>query len=276
MTDAEVEARIQAFFDDNYELLKLEGGHSMTRDSLDTARLQVLMYWRKLREVATSVTETEVKLNLPGQTTPDGRPFGIEGVVDIVRENERTVMYDLKTHSPDQVRGNRDAYAQQLNVYAHIWQTLRGQPLDEQCVICTALPRDLREAALDEARNPAKLQHFLALWDPIIQIPSDARTVGETVHQFGAVVDQIEGGEFGPPPMQTLQAPAPGGRLAFARDICRNCDARFSCGSYRAYIRANARPGQFDRQFSQYLDDYGDDDERVLRRVTAVLEDDGA
>jgi hypothetical protein len=273
MTDDEIEKQIHAFFDDNYELLKLEGGYSMTRDSLEIARLQVLMYWRKLRAVATRVTETEVKLNLPGQTTPDGRRFGIEGVVDIVREDERTVMYDLKTHARESIEGNARQYAEQLNVYAHIWQTLRGQPLDEQSVICTQLPTALRDAARDEAPGSPRLAHHLNLWDPLVPIPADPNSVQETVRRFGAIVDQIERGEFRPPDPSVLAKAAPGGRLAFARDICRNCDARFSCGSYRAYIRGNAQKTQFDRQFTQYLDDYGEDDELVERRMAAVLED---
>ena len=271
MTDTEIEQRINEFFDDNYEMLKLEGGHSMTRDTLESARQQVLLYWRKLHDVATSVTETEVKLNLPGQITPDGRRFGIEGVVDIVREDDRTVMYDLKTHAPEQILGNRDSYAQQLNVYAHIWQTLRKQRLDEQCVICTQVPRDLRDAF--QYGDARRLQHYLDLWQPVIDIPADPGTVQETVHKFGAVVDCIERGDYAPPDVATLQAPAPGGRLAFARDICRNCDARFSCSAYRKYIRGSGHTGQADKQFKQYVEDYGDDDERVSRRVTALLSD---
>jgi hypothetical protein len=275
MTDAEIEERINEFFDANYEMLKLEGGHSMTRDTLESARQQVLMYWRKLRDVAASVTETEVKLTLPGQTTPDGRRFGIEGVVDIVREAGRTVMYDLKTHAAEQIRGNREAYAQQLNVYAHIWQELRAQDLDEQCVICTQLPRELREALSKPEVDERQVQHLLDRWEPLIDIPADSNTVHETVRKFGAVVDRIERGDYAPPPVSVLQAPAPGGRLAFARDICRNCDARFSCSAYRAHIAGGNRAGQFDKQFRQYLEDYGDDEERVMRRVAATLQDDG-
>lgn len=273
MNDAEIEQRIYDFFDDNYELLKLEGGYSMTRDSLETARLQVLMYWRKLRDVATRVTETEVKLNLPGQTTPAGRRFGIEGVVDIVREDERTVMYDLKTHSRESILGNEQLYAQQLNVYAHIWQELRSQKLDEQCVICTQLPAGLREAARDAGADPRRLAHFLDQWQPLVPIPADPNTVHETVQRFGEVVDRIESGAFEPPDATTLADPAPGGKLAFARDICRNCDARFSCSAYRLYIRGGARTGQFDKQFKQYLEDYGEDDDRIQRRFLADLED---
>ncbi len=56
------------------------------------------MYWKKLRHIAEKVTDTEVRLNLPNQTTPKGRGFCVEGVVDIVREDEKVTMYDIKTH----------------------------------------------------------------------------------------------------------------------------------------------------------------------------------
>ena len=97
-TQTDVEAKICRFFNDNFETLKLEGGHALAPDVKRTALQQVLMYWRKLHDIAEKVTDTEVKLNLPQQHTPAGRVFGIEGVVDIVRENDRIVMYDIKTH----------------------------------------------------------------------------------------------------------------------------------------------------------------------------------
>jgi hypothetical protein len=273
LTDAEIEARINVFFDLNYEMLKLEGGHSMTSDSLEMARVQAILYWRRLRDVATSVTETEVKLTLPNKRTPAGRKFGIEGVVDIVSEGGRTVMYDLKTHAPEQIRANSQPYAQQLNVYAHIWQMLRRQHLDEQCVICTQAPRELRDEMLKPQPDPRRLQGLLAQWNPFIEIEADAGSIDETVRAFGEVVDQIEDGAFGPPLPARLNKPAPGGKLPYARDICRNCDARFSCSAYRTYIKGSTSTSQFERQFKPYLEDYGEDDERILRRVTAQLDE---
>ena len=268
MTDEEIERRIAAMFDANYEQLKLDGGSSMTRESLDIARMQVIMYWRKLRDVAHNVAKTEVKLTLPEQSTPDGRRFTIEGVVDIVQSGERTVMYDIKTHSPDQVRGNQAQYAAQLNIYAHIWETLRGETLDAQYIICTQLPADLRDAARSRDQAPQRYERLLERWNPLIEIDADAMNVDRTIQEFGAVVDHIENGDFAPPPPSRLSEPAPGGRMAFARDICRNCDVRFSCSAYRAYLQSNARPGQFDAQFRQELQDYGDDDARMLHRLS--------
>jgi hypothetical protein len=66
-----------------------------------------LRYWQKLKHVAEKVTDTEVRLVLPHQQTPQNRRFNIEGVVDILRDEGRTIMYDIKTHDVDYVRENR-------------------------------------------------------------------------------------------------------------------------------------------------------------------------
>ncbi len=113
-TDAEIEKFISEALEQNFELLRLKSGHAIGADIKDAALNQALLYWRKLKDIATRVTETEVRLNLPGQTTPNKRKFGIEGVVDIVREGDLTVMYDIKTHDAEQVRGNIDGYEPSL------------------------------------------------------------------------------------------------------------------------------------------------------------------
>ncbi|NTV79743.1 MAG: hypothetical protein HGA25_11585, partial [Clostridiales bacterium] len=51
-------------------------------------------------------------------------------VVDIVRDDEETWMYDIKTHDPDFIAGNKTFYEKQLNVYSYIYQNLRGNQLD--------------------------------------------------------------------------------------------------------------------------------------------------
>jgi hypothetical protein len=79
-----------------------------------------------MKQVTENVTDTEVPLVLPNQKAPKGRHYNIEDVVDILRELGRTVMYDIKTQDAEYVRENRDLYEKQLNVYAHIWQELRG------------------------------------------------------------------------------------------------------------------------------------------------------
>lgn len=145
-------------FEENFQRLKFENGHGLSPEIKEGARRQVLAYWRKLKHVAETITDTEVRLNLPGQKSPRGRKFNIEGVVDIVREKGHTVMYDLKTHDPEYVKQNLIEYERQLNVYAHIWQNLRQQELNETAVIATRLPDSLDVAWRNRRRDPGGLR----------------------------------------------------------------------------------------------------------------------
>ncbi len=252
----EVEDFIRTAFEENFELLRLEGGHSLAADVKDTALQQVLLYWRKMREVAEHVTDTEVQLNLPQQETPKGRTFSIEGVVDIVREEDRTVMYDIKTHDVDYIHTHTEIYERQLNVYAHIWQNLRGeQPLDQTAVIATAYPETVKEALA--SGDETALVRALVNWNPLVVLPFNPDQVEETIMDFGCVVDAIEDSDFAPPPLEKLQSRYEGTRTLFATRVCRNCDARFSCSAYRQYaLQSRATTS---RQMQRYFSDLGND-----------------
>jgi len=254
-TDQEIEQRIREAFELNYEMLRLEGGHAITPDGKQLALNQVLFYWRKLRDVAERVTDTEVKLSLPEQRTPKGRKFSIEGVVDIVREEQETWMYDIKTHDPNYVKENLDLYEEQLNVYAYIWQTLRGQPLNHTAVIATSFPDGLNEAIKqgDERRIAAEVER----WQPLIEIPFNPSQVDQTIREFGAVVDEIEDGNFKPRSVKDLKEKIKGDNQIFATRVCRNCDARFSCDSYREYAMGTNTKAV--SAIKKYIDDLGND-----------------
>lgn len=262
----DIEARILEFFEENFEMLSMESGHSLSPDAKRAAQLQVLFYWRRLREVAEKVTDTEVRLSLPEQKTRKGRRFGIEGVVDIVREQDRTVMYDIKTHEAEAVRSNTEEYLRQLNVYAHIWQNLRKQRLDETAIISTAFPEAVREAL---NKTEEELEAELQKWEPLIPLPFDAARVQETIARFGEIVDKIEEGEFVPPSLDKLKTKQPGMKTIFAVQTCRNCDARFSCSAYRAYAQSSR--GAAESTFRQlFFDDYGTEEERNERVLAAL------
>jgi hypothetical protein len=239
-------------FERNYETLALESGRHIAPDAKEAALKQVLMYWRKLPGVATTITQTEVRLSLPNQRTSTGTVFTIEGVVDIIRDNDRTVMYDIKTHDIDAVRSNMELYQQQLNVYAHIWQTLRGQELEETCIIATAFPKAIREAVA--LGDDAKLERELTKWEPQLTIPFSQQTLEETIQKFTEAIEAIEAGQFAPPPVSRLRERLPEGRALFASRICGNCDARFSCNAYRAY--AEGERGNVADEF-EFYGDYG-------------------
>jgi hypothetical protein len=254
ITDGEVEERIREFFERNYDLLRQDGGHVLAEGARRQALEQSLLYWRKLRAIATSVTETEVKLALPGLATPKGRPFVLEGVVDIVREGDEVRMYDLKTHDDREVRAERELYEDQLNVYAHIWKGARGQSLNGTAIIATRLPPALREAL--RARDPQAINAAMALWNPIVDLRFDENEVARTVEDFGRCVDAIEDGEFAPLPADKLEEQRGTRRSkdhgdalgvgaervpTFAEIHCRNCDARFSCTSYDTYLKRQGK-----------------------------------
>lgn len=264
------EEELRKMFDENFGRLRVESGHSLGREVQAAAWLQVSRYWHKLRNIAESVTDTEVKLSLPNQKTPKGRIFCIEGVVDIVREGEKVTMYDLKTHELEFVRKNINDYRDQLNVYAHIWQNLRNEKLDETAVIATPVPNQVRDAL--ETEDPEKIAAAFTAWDPVVPVKFDAENVQKTISDFAKVVDQIEDHCFYPPPLSTLMQ-SDGQRGTFASRICRNCDLRFSCGSYREYARKYR-----DRGWTKFADFYDLEptDEESLARFIATAPDEGS
>ena len=250
--------QIKEFFEDNYEMLRIEGGHMITEDAKKQALNQVIYYYKRLKDVAERVTETEVKLALPDQITIKGRNFTIEGVVDIVREEKETWMYDIKTHDLNYVKSNKELYEKQLNVYAYIWQQLRGEQLDHTAVISTSIPNSLKEAIRSE--EPMRIEFELKNWDPLVNIPFSQERIQETINDFADVVDEIEDKNFKPAPTDKLNEKVTGTKTNFATRVCRNCDARFSCLSFRKFSLGSGVRSKF--TMKDYFDDFGTDGDR--------------
>jgi len=270
MSPKEIEERIIEMFEENYQSLQLAGGHALTEDIKQLALKQVIAYYRKLKHVAEKVTETEVKLTLPNEETPNGNKFNIEGIVDIVREDDEVWMYDLKTHDADYIREHTKFYESQLNVYAHIWQNLRKNHLDHTAIISTALPEKVRRAINLEIEHEDEKELELAFeaWNPVIDINYSQENVEETIKEFAEVVDNIEKRCFSAPDISILKEKVKGPNVQFATYVCRNCDARFSCSSYRDYIRQSGARSQSD--FWKYLEETGDaasNEERILANL---------
>jgi hypothetical protein len=258
MEDYQVIEKIKEYFEENYELMRLEGGHSITEDIKQLALTQVLYYFTKLRDVATKVTDTEVKLTLPDQKTTKGRSFTIEGVVDIVRDDDETWMYDIKTHDIAYIESNKALYGKQLNVYAHIWQELRGQQLNKTAIISTAYPEGLKQAHL--FNDQFRIQYELSKWKPLVDLEFEQEKVKDVINDFAEIVDCIEDKKFHPASVETLQEKKEGTNALFATRVCRNCDARFSCTSYREYAIGK---GKGERgNFKKYFDDFGSDTDK--------------
>lgn len=257
MTDAEIEEELKKMFAINYESLKLQGGHSLTPEVREAAWHQVLFYFKKLRkQVAEKITNTEVKLTLPEQETPAKRRFTIEGVVDIVVENDETWMYDLKSHEAGTIEKNKKTYEQQLNVYAYIWEHLHGNKLDHTAVISTVLPYGLRNALRERPHIPERIKSEMDKWNPVIPMDFNREAIENTIRDFGTAVDNIQSRNFKPVPPETLDTTTDG-KVKFVTRYCINCDGRFSCSSYRKYVTKIAGRSQAD--FKRYYSTYDDE-----------------
>jgi hypothetical protein len=260
-SSVDVSSFLQEAFDENYERLRLSTNQALSPAARENARRQVQLYWRKLSDIAKRITETEVRLALPAQTTPKGRSFVIEGVVDIVQESGHTVMYDIKTHEAEFVRKNRSLYTDQLNVYAHIWKELRGQPLDKAAVIATAIPESLKQAL--NSGDEDYILYEVQKWSPLVEIDFDETKVEETIQDFAETVDRIEDGDFTPPPAERLSERRHDQGALFATRVCNNCDARYSCPAYRMYITGSKKQEQI--SFRSYFMDAQSDASRSLK-----------
>ncbi|MEA3318666.1 MAG: PD-(D/E)XK nuclease family protein [Bacillota bacterium] len=251
MTEEEMLQFIEESFEDNYELLKLEGGHSLSPFVKRLALEQVKLYWQKMKPLAVNVSETEVKLTLPLQKTPKGRTYTVQGVVDVVREKDKTVLYDIKTHDVDFVSCNKGVYEGQLNIYAHIWRKNHGKELDGTAVIATGQTEELKRAY--QSKNPKRIQNALEQWSPEVPIEFSEEKVQNTIGSFSKVVDMIEEHQFAPPPIERLMTSVRNNKL-FVAHVCRNCDVRFSCDSYKEYAFKSMKTRN---DFLTYYDDYG-------------------
>jgi hypothetical protein len=256
---------IREAFENNFERLRFENGHALAPEVKERALEQVILYWRKLRDIAESVTDTEVNLQLPNQRTPKGRKFNIEGVVDIVREQGKTIMYDLKTHDAEFVKDNIDMYEEQLNVYAFIWRELRHQPLDEMAIIATQFPEPV--VAAIRSNDEAEITRALSAWTAVVPVPFNREKVDTTIHSFGETVDAIEERRFAPPGLNALRLTDEKGQM-FATRVCRNCDGRFSCDSYRSHATSSRRGDA--SMVRKYYADFGEETELEDRRDAGV------
>lgn len=259
MHENDIEIFIRESFEENYELLKLESGHALSPMVKESALLQVLEYWEKLQEIASEVTNTEIALNLPNQISPNGINYSIDGIVDIVRESDKVIMYDIKTHDSEYVRANLDLYEGQLNIYAYIWKELRSQSLDEMAIIATALPKKLTNAI--RSQNEIEIQKERELWKPVIDINFNKNRYSEIISFFGKTVDKIENKIFSPPSVERLRQNASERKIPFGTHVCRNCDARFSCTSYKQFYQ-HTDNGKRDIQFTKFIEDLGDESEQ--------------
>ena len=227
--------KIREFFEEDFNILRESAGHTISRNQKEMALQQVLCYWRKNRDIIQKMTRSEVKLNLPEQKTPQKKiPYTIEGVVDIVQEGDETWLYDLKTHPIEQIKGTPKNYKEQLSIYGYIWQKLQGNRLDNTAIISTPVPEDLQRALRHDDENA--VSRLMEKWEPIIPFGYSEDEVADIIEKFGNTVEKIENLEFAAPPVEVLNTRQDGMKSAFGTHVCRNCDVRYSCKSFREFI----------------------------------------
>ena len=230
-------------FENNKEIIRSETGRTLNRELSRAALIQILVYWYKLKDVANSVTETEVRLVLADQETDSGTKFNIEGVIDLVQDDEGYFMYDLKSIDRATVLDSLADFTQQLSLYAHIWDGLRDQKLSGASIITTALPSKFMEEIkplIDTneftADLESKILDILSEWEPVVDVDLSGGRLERFIDDFKSVVDSIENGEFCSPPAEKLLDEIEGTGRKFGSLVCRKCDARYSCNSYRKHI----------------------------------------
>ena len=114
-----------------------------------------------------------------------------------------------------------------------------GQPLDGSAIIATSYPDAVKRALA--GGDAAEIEAALADWQPLVDIPFDLAQVEHTIDAFGRAVDDIETGQFAPPPPSRLAEVIERGET-FATRVCIECDARYSCASYRRYAADGRGP----------------------------------
>jgi hypothetical protein len=237
MNTKDIEDFIKLRLKENLKLMQAETGQRVNQSVVIAAERQALAYWHTMHLLAVKITETEVKLSLPECSTPKGRTFTIEGVVDIVQEDSGMSIYDIKTMPRDYVENNKSKFAMQLNVYAHILGGLKGYKVKKAAVIATAPAEGLKRQFNRVDLPIDQFMNMLKSMNPFVDIPLNEYSISDTIRKFGEIVDRIHDGDFKPKSVGDLKRKdTEGGKTRqFGTDVCRNCDARFSCPSYREF-----------------------------------------
>ncbi len=255
----QLESLARERYEENYQRLKFDGGRALSPHIQRVGLAQVIMYIKKLLYIAETVTDTEVKLILPNKETKKGNKYSIVGVIDIIREQDSVTLYDIKTHDPNFINSNIDDFAEQLNIYAHVWQNIRGKEVNSAAIVATKIPKSLEQLAADYASKRITdqnvLQKEIDKWNPLVPIDDFTSKIDIAIRKFAEVVDSIEGGEFQPPGIQKLKKRTGKSDKTFATNVCNNCDVRFTCESYKKYtMEQKPRKGSFLQHLHQIIE----------------------
>lgn len=238
MSDVEIIKLIIEDFERNYSLMEYETGRALSPPLKKSALLQVILYWYRMKDVAEKVTETEVRLVLPLQVTPQNRKYNMEGVVDLISTEDGTFMYDIKSLDREAIIGQLSQFSEQLGIYAHIWQNLNNRSVDGASVISTAVPKEVSDQLVSlDLNSESNVRAAFGQWDPVVEVNVKKPEVAAITKKFGDVVDKISNKEFNPPNVFKLKSKSNGQDRDFGSLVCRKCDGRYSCESYRDYMK---------------------------------------
>ena len=94
----------------------------------------------------------------------------------------------------------------------------------------------------------------------MVDLEFDQLKVQDVIDDFAETVDCIEDKKFKPVPTEKLREKVEGTNALFGTRVCRNCDARYSCTSYRDYATSK---GKGERgNFKKYFNDFGTDTDK--------------
>ena len=231
MSDKELEEKLREFFESNYQVLKESSGHTINENMKERAFEQVLMYWRKHKEMVLDGDVSNVKITLSNQQTPNKKnPYSIEGRLDVLEKDGKISLFDVTTNSKEQIEDSIDSYREELNLFAYELERMQQGTVDDTFVLSTSIPRDVKHAL--KTNNAVELGHALENWDPVVPIQHDASTQEAALKKVGEVIEKINNCEFDPPPPSTLQKKFKDDKT-FYQHVCENCDIRKSCESFR-------------------------------------------
>ena len=165
--------------------------------------------------------QPEVKMRLSGLYSPDShRPYGIQGTIDLLRHDDEIALYDMKTQHPMQILEDWELLSHQLQIYAHMCQTLLGKAVNHARIVSTA------HHIYKNSQNNHR--------DSFMSVDVSPEAIQNALNHFGSVVEAIENQRFSPPPIHRLFSRS-GKNARFANQVCLECDLHPSCRSYQKY-----------------------------------------
>ncbi|MDI9348082.1 MAG: hypothetical protein QM538_06210 [Methylacidiphilales bacterium] len=245
-------AKIREYFDNNVNEIKSQGSHTLNNHVITNAYIEVVAYWLKHEQMKNSIIASEEKIQENNINTTKGRVCSLQGVVDIMQYDDvemSAALFEIKTQPKEYLTDIAIQCEKQLSLCKEIWSkniNNKDKSITNTYVISTSVPRHIKqeikklyltpESSSSVIQSNATLDSFIRDWDPILQINTNAKLARETIADCKEIVDQIEDYKFNPPPPSVLKKVMPVSKRPFGSEVCRHCDVRFSCESYKAFV----------------------------------------